>query len=322
MADQANQLVTKKTWKLPERHEPIRLDAFVRQCLPHLSRRGVEDAIRDRLFSIGEKIGKKGERLAGGDELVFCGPESLLAAKPEPNAGIDVPIVYEDSAILIVNKPAGMPTHGFSGRDKVTLANFLLARHANLAQVGKSRWEPGLVHRLDSETSGLVVVAKTQPAFVALKSQFRRRQIKKIYWALVSGLPPAEGIIEFPLTHDKRDKRRMRIAARPARAQERTWKALTRYRRIGRSREVTLLEIDMETGVTHQIRVHLAAIGHPIIGDTLYGDRKTKNLGLQRQFLHARSLTLPHPSGAELLTVEAELPEDLAELLTRLELRL
>lgn len=321
MADQVNQIVV-KMWKLPEEHEPMRLDAFVRQCLPHLSRRAVEDAIRERLFSIGEKISKKGGRLAAGDKLVFRGPESLLAAKPVPNAGIEVPIVYEDSAILIVNKPAGMPTHGFSGRDNATLANFLLARHSNLAQVGKSRWEPGLVHRLDSETSGLVVVAKTQPAFVALKSQFRSRQIKKIYWALVWGLPPAEGIIEFPLTHDKRDKRRMRIAARPARAKERTWKALTRYRRIGQSRGVSLLEIDMETGVTHQIRVHLSAIGHPIVGDTLYEESKTNILGLQHQFLHARRVTLHHPDDGRSLTVEAGLPEELAELLTRVKLGL
>ena len=321
MADQANQIVV-KIWKLPEKHGAIRLDAFVRQCLPHLSRRAVDDAIRARLFFIGGNVSKKGGRLAGGDELVFRGPESLLAAAPVPNAGIEVPIVYEDSAILMVNKPAGMPTHGFSGRDDATLANFLLARHAHLAQVGKSRWEPGLVHRLDSETSGLVVVAKTQPAFAALKSQFRSRQIKKIYWALVWGLAPAEGIIEFPLAHDKRDRRRMRIAARPARAKERTWKAFTRYRRIGQSRGVSLLEIDMETGVTHQIRVHLAAIGHPIVGDRLYDDHKTKNLGLQRQFLHARSLTLHHPEDGGSLTVEAELPEELAEVLTRLKLRL
>jgi 23S rRNA pseudouridine1911/1915/1917 synthase len=321
MADQANQIVV-KTWKLSEEHEPIRLDAFVRQCLPHLSRRAVEDAIRERLFSIGEKISKKGARLAGGDELVFHGPESLLAAKPAPNAGLEVPIVYEDSAILILNKPAGMPTHGFSGRDHATLANFLLARYPNLAQVGKSRWEPGLVHRLDSETSGLVVVAKTQPAFAALKLQFRNRRIQKIYWTLVWGLAPPEGIIEFRLAHDKGDPRRMRTAPRTPRDKERSWKAVTRYRRIGRSRGVSLLEIDMETGVTHQIRVHLAAIGHPIVGDTLYDESKTNNLGLRRQFLHARSVMLYHPDDGRSLTVEAELSEELAELLTRLELRL
>ena len=321
MADQAIQIVV-KTWKLPEAQEPIRLDAFVRRCLPHLSKRAVEAAIRERLFSIGEKISKKGGRLAGGDTLVYRGPESLLAAEPVPNAGIAVPVVYEDSAILIVNKPAGMPTHGFSGRDNATLANFLLPGHPNLARVGQSRWEPGLVHRLDSDTSGLVVVAKSQPAFAALRSQFRSRQIKKIYWALVWGLAPAEGIIEFPLAHDKRDKRRMRTAAPSARVKERSWKAITRYRRIGQSRGVSLLEIDMETGVTHQIRVHLAAIGHPIVGDSLYGDNKSKKLGLQRQFLHARRLTLHHPDNGASLTVEAELPVELAELLTRLKLGL
>lgn len=321
MADQANQIAV-KSWKLPAEHDPIRLDAFVRQRLPHLSRRAVENAIRERLFSVDEKVSNKGDTLAGGDELVFRGPESLLSPEPLPNAEIEVPIVYEDSAILVVNKPAGMPTHGFSGRDNATLANFLLARYPKLAKVGKSRWEPGLVHRLDTETSGLVVVAKTQAAFAALKSQFRSRQVKKIYWALVWGLTPAAGTIQLPLTHDKRDKRRMRTATRSARAKERTWQALTRYRRIGQSRGTSLLEIDMETGVTHQIRVHLAAIGHPIVGDTLYGVGKTESFGLQRQFLHARSLTLFRPDGGGSLTVEAELTEELAELLTRLKFQL
>jgi 23S rRNA pseudouridine1911/1915/1917 synthase len=318
MADQANQIGI-KTWRLPDAHEQIRLDAFVRQCLPHLSRRQIENAIRERLFSRGGKGLKKGDRLAPGDELVFCGSERLLAAKPLPNAEIEVPIVYEDSAILIVNKPAGMPTHGFSGRDHATLANFLLGRYPEIASVGKKRWEPGLIHRLDTETSGLLVVAKTQRGFAALQAQFRGRRVKKIYWALVRGLAPAEGVVEFPLAHDRRDKRRMRIASRET--GERSWKALTRYRRIGQSRRASLLEIDMETGVTHQIRVHLAAIGYPIIGDSLYGDGKMENFGLERQFLHARSLTLQHPDSGRWLTAEAELPDELAGLLNRLSLR-
>ena len=317
MADQANEIAV-KTWRLPEEHERIRLDAFVRLCLPHLSRRAVETAIRDRLFFVDQKVRKKGDRLAGGDELVFRGPETLLAPKPLPNTEIEVPIVYEDSTILIVDKPAGMPTHGFSGRDKATLANFLLARYPELAKVGESPWEPGLVHRLDRETSGLVAVAKTQAAFVALKAQLRGRQIKKIYWALVCGLAPSQGVIEFPLAHDTRDRRRIRTA----RANERSWQALTRYRRIGQARGVSLLEIEMETGVTHQIRVHLAAIGHPIVGDTLYGDRKAKDFGLRRQFLHARRLTLDRPDGGGWLTVESELANELAKLLARLKFRL
>jgi 23S rRNA pseudouridine1911/1915/1917 synthase len=320
MADQAIPVAT-RSWTLPAEHEQIRLDAFVRQCLPHLSRRAVGTAIAKRLFSVGAKVGKKGDRLTGGDKLVFRGPAILLAAHPQPDSRIDVPVVYEDASILVVNKPAGMPTHGFSARDGATLANFLLARFPEVMNVGKSRWEPGLVHRLDRETSGLVVVAKTQAAFESLTSQFRCRQVKKIYWALVWGITPAEGQIEIPLVHDTRDKRRMRMVIRLGRTKQKTWKAVTRYRRMDQSRGLSLLEIDMETGVTHQIRVHLAAIGHPIIADALYGNQETKSFRLSRHFLHARGLTIFHPDDGRALTVEAKLPGDLADLLKRLKLK-
>ncbi|MGH7854610.1 MAG: RluA family pseudouridine synthase [Candidatus Binatia bacterium] len=320
MADQATPIAT-KFWTLPAGHEQIRVDAFMRQCLPHLSRREVDTAIRDGLFSVDRKLIKKGDQLSAGDELVFRGPEVWLDANPRPHAELAVSIVYEDESILIVNKPAGMPTHGFSARDRATLANFLLARLPQLANVGKSRWEPGLVHRLDRDTSGLVVIAKTQPAFENLRSQFRLRRVKKIYWALVWGIAPAQGVIDMPLSHDTRDRRRMRPLSRLPRAKERSWKAVSRYRRIGQFRGLSLLEIDMETGVTHQIRVHLAAIGHPIVGDALYGNEKTEDFGLRRHFLHARSLTFLRPNDGGSITTEARLPGELAELLKRLKLK-
>ena len=320
MRDQATD-VTRKSWTVPADHDEIRLDAFVRRCLPHLSRRGVEDAIRNRLFSVGGHIRKKGDRLKQGDRLVFYGPPDWLAARPLPAADLQVKIVYEDSTILVVNKPAGLPTHGFSGRDRATLANFILARWPGVSAVGRTRWEPGLVHRLDGETSGLVVAAKNERAFENLRSQFLRRRVKKIYWALVWGKTPEQGLIELPLTHDKRDKRRMRAVPSSIRSKVRSWNAVTRYRRIGESDRFSFLEIDMETGVTHQIRAHLAAIDHPIVGDSLYGAAPPENLGLQRHFLHARRLTIHHPDDGRHLTVEAELSSDLADVLGRLKLR-
>lgn len=320
MRDQATH-VTRKYWTVPAEHEEIRLDAFVRRCLPHLSRREAEDAIRNRLFSVGRQVSKKGDRLKGGDRLVFYGPPDWLAASPLPAADLEVKIVYEDSAILVVNKPAGMPTHGFSGRDRATLANFILARWPGISTVGRTPWEPGLVHRLDGETSGLVVAAKNERAFESLRSQFHRRRVKKIYWALVWGKTPEQGLIELPLAHDKRDKRRMRAAPLSIRSKIRSWNAVTRYRRIGDTSSFSLLEIDMETGVTHQIRTHLAAIDHPIVGDSLYGVAPSENLGLQRHFLHARRLTIIHPDDGRPLTIEAELASDLAEVLGRLKLQ-
>ena len=310
-----------KSWILPPGREQIRLDAFVRRCLSHLSRREVENAIRAGLFSVGHRVLKKGDSLSGGDELVFQGPEIWLAANPRPDPELAVEIVYEDESILIVNKPAGMPSHGFSARDGSTLVNFLLARLPQLASVGKSRWEPGLVHRLDRETSGLVVIAKTQPVFENLRLQFRRRLVKKIYWALVWGNAPAEGVIDEPLSHDSRDKRRMRPTTQSSQQKGRSWKAVTRYRCLGQTRGLSLLEIDMETGVTHQIRVHLAAIGHPIVGDALYGAEKAEDFGLGRHFLHARRLTFLRPDDGEWFTADGELPGELDNLLKRLKVK-
>ena len=317
MADQANPLVT-KSWIVTQEHDKLRLDVFVRRCLPHLSRREIGNAIRAKLFFVGGKASKKGDCLAGGEKLVFRGPASWLAANPLPESTLEVSVLYEDASILIVNKPAGMPVHGFSARASGTLANFLLARWPRLVNIGTSRWEPGLVHRLDRETSGLVLVAKTETAFANLKWQFRHRQVKKIYWALVCGIARVEGVISLPLSHDSRDRRRMRALTPPARAKERSWRAITRYRMLGRSRGLSLLEVDMETGVTHQIRAHLAAIGHPVVADALYGAGCSENYGLSRHFLHARSLVIRHPDSGKVLAIEAELPDELGKVLRRL----
>jgi 23S rRNA pseudouridine1911/1915/1917 synthase len=312
--DQAIPFV-KKSWIVPLGNKELRLDAFVRRCLPHLSRRQIENAIRANSFSVGRTTSKKGDRLAGGVELVFQGPASWLAANPLPESELGVAVVYEDAAILIVNKPAGMATHGFSARDRGTLVNYLVGRWPALVNVGTSRWEPGLVHRIDRETSGLVLIAKTAAAFAALRSQFRRRQVKKIYWALVWGMARRQGVISFPLAHDRRDRTRMCAIKGARQVNERSWNAITRYRTLGQSRGLSLLEIDMETGVTHQIRAHLAAIGHPIVADALYNRSRSETFDLPRHFLHARSLTIGHPDTGALLTVEAELPGELCKLL-------
>jgi 23S rRNA pseudouridine1911/1915/1917 synthase len=225
--------------------------------------------------------------------------------------------------ILVVNKPAGVATHGFSGRDTETLANFVLANWPKLIKIGKSRWEPGLVHRLDRETSGLVIVAKTQAAFDRLRLELRRRQINKKYLALVWGKTAAERLIDVPLAHDPRDPRRMQPAAPLSRARkQRSWHAVTRFRKIGEAPGLSLVEVEMTTGVTHQIRVHLAAIGHAIVGDSLYGVNATETFGLERHFLHASSLEFRHPDDGRVVKLKAELPTELRTILKRLKLRL
>src|SRR5258708_16526894 len=160
MLDQATARATMK-WQVAPGREPIRLDAFVRECLPHLSRREVDQAMRDGFFFIDGRVARKGDRLSAGDSLVFDGSAALLAANPLPDASLDVPIVYEDSSVLIVDKPAGIATHGFSRRRMGTLANSIMSQHSPLLGVGKNRWEPGLVHRLGTGKLGPLFVAQT-----------------------------------------------------------------------------------------------------------------------------------------------------------------
>jgi 23S rRNA pseudouridine1911/1915/1917 synthase len=305
-----------RSWSVPAMADKSRLDTFARRCLPHLSRQSLADAVAEKFFRINGRIAKKGDKLKAGDHLTFHGPEFWLAAAPEPQRGLHVPIVHEDESILVLNKPAGMPTHGFSGRDRNTLANFLAARHPGVLSVGNSRWEAGLVHRLDRDTSGLVIVAKTQAAFEHLRAQFRRRQIRKTYSALVWGVTADEGSIAYPLAHDSRDSKRMRaVVEAPPGPAHRSWNAFTQFRKVWTAPGLSLLEIEMTTGVTHQIRVHLAAIGHPIVGDAIYGPGPENPLGLNRHFLHAARLDFCHPDRNATIAIEAELPDELRDVL-------
>jgi 23S rRNA pseudouridine1911/1915/1917 synthase len=307
------------SWSVPAELKSIRLDAFVRRCLPHLSRGAIDKAIGEKLFLVDGRVGKKGQRLSAGDGLVFTGPLHWLADLPQPTVEFDIPVIYEDAALIALDKPAGVATHGFSARDGVTVANFIAARWPELLNVGKSRWEPGLLHRLDSETSGLLLVAKTNIAFDQMRGQFRRRAIRKTYWALVWGDAEAQGEIALPLAHDSRDRRRMRVTQPSENAQrQRAWPALTRYHKLGAAQGLSLLEIEMATGVTHQIRVHLAALGHGIVGDDLYGAAHEQAFGLQRHFLHAKGLEFTHPSESRVVKLDAPLAPELGEVLRRL----
>jgi 23S rRNA pseudouridine1911/1915/1917 synthase len=322
MGDQVER-VRIESWVVPSDAGEVRLDAFLRKCLPQLSRGALASAIDNKFFLIGGRPGRKGEKLRAGHLVTFRGPQEWLSTQPPPGNQLDVPIIYEDAFCLVVNKPAGMATHGFSGKDTQTLANFLVAHRPDLLTVGKSRWEPGLVHRLDRETSGLVLVAKTQEAFDNLRLQFRRREVKKTYWALVWGSAAAEGTIEFPIAHDSRDRRRMRALKNSDRRREpvRRWQALTQFKRICQRGGLSLVEVEMATGVTHQIRVHLAAMGHPIVGDVLYGQVGSVTFGLHRHFLHARALEFRHPKDGGRIKVEADLPKELQQVLTHLKMK-
>lgn len=306
-----------QTWQVPAELQGTRLDAFLRRSLPQLSRRVLETALAEKLFRVNQRVGRKGDALHASDVVSYHGDSAWLASGPLPDADLQVPIIYEDEFFLVLDKPAGMAAHGFSARDTGTLANFLSARYPELASAQAKPWEFGLAHRLDRETSGLVLVAKNTDVFTELRRQFKLRQIKKWYWALVWGLTPKEGAIDYPIAHDKADKRKMKVLVEGSepRNQVKSWPASTHYYRLGQRQGTSLLELEMFTGVTHQLRVHLAAIGHPIVGDWLYGEEFEEKFGLQRHFLHAQRLQLLHPQTAKVVEFVAPLPAELENLL-------
>lgn len=300
---------------------PLRLDSFLRQRFPHLSLRRIRGAVEAGEVFVNGRPGNKGRNLFSGDVVSFKIPSPWLGKFPLPNAQLRVPILYEDEAFLVVDKPAGMACHGFSGSETQTLANFLLARYPSLINVGKSRWEPGLVHRLDRGTSGLVLVAKDQVSFESLRAQFRRRLVRKRYAALVRGRTPDQGRVSYSLAHDPKDKRKMSVV--PARegsnSEVKQWKAATRFQTLARSEGFSFIQIEMYTGVTHQIRAHLEAAGYPLAGDPLYyGEVPDSTFPRGRQFLHACSLELRHPRSGDGMTFQSPLPEDLREALDRI----
>lgn len=314
----------KRHWTVTAGDAGSRLDAFLRAQLPFLSRRELDEALNERCFTTNGRPARKGDRLAQGDVVEFTGSPVRLSDVPIPNPELRVPLIYEDADLLAVNKPAGMDCHGFSGQDNATLVNFLVARWPELTGVGRNRWEPGLAHRIDRDTSGIVLVAKHQVVFNQLRSQFRHRAVTKKYFALVHGSTPAAGKIALPLAHDREDPRKMRAALAPQKSAtgSKAWPAVTHYRKVGEQNGLSFLQLEMETGVTHQLRAHLAFIGHPIAGDLVYGAGGQERLGLARHFLHASELRFSHPVSKTAMTLKAPLPRELNAILKRLKIRL
>ncbi len=307
------------TWIVPADIRAIRLDAFVRRCLPHLSSREAQKAIEAGAFWFAGRRGRKGDSLSGGDRVIFRGDSHWLATAPPAEPDLGIVVRYEDDAVIVVDKPAGIATHGFSGREKRSLANFLSAARPALSGVGRSPWEPGLINRLDRGTSGLVLAAKDQTSFESLRAQSEAGGIKKTYWALVWGVADETGTIAVPLAHDPKERGKMRpVAKQDEKRRTRSWPASTRFRRRLSARGFSLLEIEIARGVTHQIRAHLQSAGHPIAGDPLYGGKQRDVFGLGRQFLHAQAIEYRHPAEARTIRVESPLPDNLKRVLADL----
>ncbi len=285
-----------------------RLDKYVAQEVSSLSRSRVQQLIVDGLVTVNGVPVKASYRLQSGDEILArIPPTEEVEAVPQR---IPLQVVYEDKDLVVVDKPAGMVVHPAHGHKDGTLVNALLACYPDLPADKDNR--PGIVHRLDKDTSGLIIVARNEVARRSLQRQFKEARVEKSYLALVEGKVEAgRGMIDAPIGRDARHRKRMAVVQRGGR------EAVTEYQVLEHLGDYTLLEVRPRTGRTHQVRVHLAFIGHPVVGDRVYGYRK-KRLGLERQFLHAQRLGFHLPSSGEYVALTSELPRDLREALDSL----
>jgi len=280
-----------------------RLDKFAVEKYPELSRTHAQKLIGDGYITVNGHVAKASLKLSAGDRVdivILPAPSSPLS--PE---AIPLNIIYEDDDLLVVDKPAGLAVHPAPGHPGHTLINAILSHFPHLADISDSL-RPGVVHRLDKDTSGVMLVAKNRAAQANLINQFRARSVAKAYLVLVKGkLTPERGIIEAAIGRDPRNRKRMAVVTLGREAR-------TEYRVIKYIGDYTLLEVIPETGRTHQIRVHLSAIGYPVVGDVVYG---VKSSYLSRQFLHACRLGFKLPSTGEYVEFKSELPLDLEQAL-------
>ena len=298
-----------------------RLDVLVAARLSDHSRSFIAHLITCGRIKVQGKIMKPGYRVKSGDQVeVIIPPPEPLTFRPEP---IPIEILFEDELMIVINKQPGLVVHPAPGHTSGTLVNALLYHCPTLGSIG-GKIRPGIVHRLDKETSGVLVVAKNDTAHHHLARQFKSREVKKRCLALVHGrVKEDSGTVAFSIGRHPVDRKKMSTRSRKARGAETRWKVKERFD------GATLLDLDLKTGRTHQIRVHCAAIGHPVVGDAVYGGRRRldlsgreKNISSQikvnRQMLHAQCLQFAHPVTKEETSFEAPLPADMAELIEAL----
>ncbi len=299
-----------------------RLDYVLADLLSHCSRNYASGIIKKGNILVSGTIKKPSYRLRKGDIITGRIPqEQKISILPE---SIDIDIIHEDSQIIVVNKKADMVVHPAPGNYSGTLVNALLYHLPGLKEVGENALRPGIVHRLDKDTTGVMVVAKNNSAFNFLKKEFKERRIVKKYLGIVSGkIKEDSGRITLPIGRDKVKRKRMSTNSSHARHAETLWHVRKRFD------IATFVEVELKTGRTHQIRVHFRAIGYPLMGDRVYGFRKAKarnkkdplavlEKDIPRQMLHARKLDFRHPFSGKKITFKASVPDDMKHLLVRL----
>ena len=290
-----------------------RLDAFLARSVENLSRSGAQKLIEEGCVLLSGKPGKKNDRLAAGQEISVTIPEpketDILPREMELH------IVYEDEDLLVLNKPKGLVVHPAAGHTDDTLVNGLMYALGDQLSGINGELRPGIVHRIDKDTSGLLAVAKNDFAHVILASQLKDHTMARTYEAVVCGnLKEDSGTVDAPIGRHPSDRKKMCIAVRGGRNAVTHWEVVKRYKGY------THVRCRLETGRTHQIRVHMASLGHPILGDMVYG-RKKPELGQDSQVLHAGVLCFRHPRDERLVIVNAELPEYFRDVLDTLEKR-
>ncbi|MBR3674042.1 MAG: RluA family pseudouridine synthase [Clostridia bacterium] len=287
----------------------VRLDAYVADNINSLSRTMVKKLIEEGNISVNGKTQKVSYKVQENDEISVIVPE----AKQLDLKAQDIPleVVYEDKDIIVVNKPKGLVVHPANGNWDGTLVNAIMAIcKDSLSGIG-GEIRPGIVHRLDKDTSGLLIIAKNDVAHLNMSNQIKDRQVKKVYYALVRGVVSEnEATINMPIARSTKDRKKMAVAKNGK-------EAITHFKVLERFNKYTLLEVKIDTGRTHQIRVHLSEIGHPVVGDEVYSNGKNE-FGVKGQLLHAKSLDFKHPITGKEMHLESELPEEFENVLKQL----
>lgn len=288
--------------------EGLRLDKALTLLINDVSRSYIQKLISDGHVLVNNEITKANYLLKKDDQVQVTLKEKETTLKAKP---YELDIVYEDDALLIINKPSGLVVHPGAGKHNITLVNALMHHSENLSTIG-GKFRPGIVHRLDKETSGLILVAKNDAVHEHLAKQFKNRSVKRVYHALVHHLIfEEEGKIIAPLRRDEKNRLKMKVNVISGK------EAITTFKVLKRFSDATYVKAYLTTGRTHQIRAHFAYINHPLIGDKLY-ESSQKSHRLNKFYLHASSLTFIHPTSLKEVTFSVELPEDFTNFLTEL----